>query len=73
MMKRYAQENGVYLVAFRGGVGYVYNCYDMGAPQRKHDFQQARFTGNMCCAVCGLVPLDSDDTETPCPGKRIED
>ena len=33
-----------------------------------HAWQRARFTGNMTCANCGLMPMDEDDMETECEG-----
>lgn len=33
-----------------------------------HEMRQARFTGNLYCARCGLVPVDVDDVESPCEG-----
>lgn len=35
----------------------------------QHEWQIGRFTGAKTCAKCGLLPLDQDDTESPCPGK----
>lgn len=32
-----------------------------------HQWQRARFTGTVTCAACGLLPLDEDDTDSPCP------
>ncbi len=39
----------------------------------EHDFQQARFTGNLCCTRCSLVPLDIDDINTPCNDPTLND
>lgn len=36
----------------------------------KHEWQIGRFTGTKTCRVCGLLPLDEDDTTSPCPGTR---
>lgn len=35
-----------------------------------HEWQTARFTGNVTCARCGLLPLDQDDRESPCEGRQ---
>jgi hypothetical protein len=35
-----------------------------------HRWQYARMTGTKTCEKCGLLPLDSDDTATLCPGER---
>jgi hypothetical protein len=32
----------------------------------EHEWQYARMTGNKSCAVCGLMPLDEDDEDSPC-------
>ena len=31
-----------------------------------HDFQRARFTGNLCCTRCNLVPVGPEDDEEDC-------
>jgi hypothetical protein len=36
------------------------------ASERKHVWQRARFTGTRTCERCGLLPLDSDDDDSPC-------
>lgn len=36
---------------------------------RQHDWYPTPIAGNELCQACGLLPLDSDDFKTPCPGK----
>ena len=36
----------------------------------KHTWTVARFTGNVVCSTCKLLPLDNDDTNSPCPGAK---
>lgn len=36
----------------------------------RHDFQAGRFTGTVTCSRCGLLPLDREDSLSPCDGVR---
>lgn len=38
-----------------------------GQVDAAHDWHAGRFTGAVTCARCGLLPLDEEDAETPCP------
>lgn len=31
-----------------------------------HTWTISRFTGTKTCSTCGLLPLDEEDTESPC-------
>ena len=35
-------------------------------PEPAHNFKHARFTGNMTCEDCGLLPLDDEDIWSDC-------
>lgn len=36
-----------------------------------HEWQSGRLTGATTCSKCGLLPLDSDDTNTDCPADAV--
>lgn len=37
-----------------------------------HDWQISKFTETKTCSKCGLLPLDQDDTDSPCPANGGE-
>lgn len=47
--------------------------YDDGttADDYPHDWQRSRITGTVTCSGCHLLPLDDDDTATPCPATAV--
>jgi len=48
----------------------IFNMLKRVASRTTHNFERARFTGNMCCTKCNLVPLDEDDTNSECTGEQ---
>jgi len=39
---------------------------------RAHAFRETHFTGNIICDRCGLLPLDSEDSDSACPRTLAE-
>jgi hypothetical protein len=42
-------------------------------PEPAHNFTHARFTGNMICADCGLLPMDDEDIWSDCNPEETDD
>jgi hypothetical protein len=39
---------------------------------REHVWRRSFFGANVTCAFCNLLPLDDEDCETECPGRRAD-
>ena len=49
----------------------VQGCYHF--TRRMHVWYSSRFCRNRVCEVCGMMPLDSEDYKSDCPGKEVGD
>ena len=42
----------------------------MKRKEQQHEWQRAPFTGTVTCRKCDLLPLDEEDAQSVCEGKK---